>query len=34
MIGNKEFLETLWIWGRELKVNLEDDLFIAKGFME
>jgi len=24
--GNKEILETLWGWGREVQVNLKDDL--------
>jgi len=28
--GNKEILEKLWVWGRELQANLMDDLFLAK----
>jgi len=24
--GNKEILEKLWVWGREVQVNLRDDL--------
>ena len=30
--GNKEILEKLWCWGREVQVNLKDDLFVAKGY--
>jgi len=26
-----EILETLWFWGREVQVNLKDDLLLAKG---
>jgi len=29
--GNKEILETLWGCGREVQVNLKDDLLLAKG---
>jgi len=29
--GNKEILETLCGWGREVKINLKDDLLLAKG---
>jgi hypothetical protein len=29
--GEKERLETLWGWGREVEVNLKDDLLLAKG---
>jgi len=29
---NKEILENLCGWGRELKVNLKDDLLLAKGY--
>jgi len=28
---NKEILGTLWVWGREVQVNLKDDLLLAKG---
>ena len=30
--GNKEILEKLWCWGREVQVNLKDDLLLSKGF--
>jgi hypothetical protein len=29
--GNKEISEKLWGWGREVQVNLNDDLLLAKG---
>jgi len=29
---NKEILETLWCWGKEIQVNLKDDLLLAKGY--
>jgi len=32
--GNKEILEKLWCWGRQLQENLEDDLLLAKSFDE
>jgi len=32
--GNKEILETLWGWGKEVQVNLKDGLFLAKGKMD
>jgi hypothetical protein len=32
--GNKEILETLWCWGREVPVNLKDDLLLAKGRLD
>jgi len=28
----KEILEILWCWGREVQVNLKDDLLLSKGF--
>jgi hypothetical protein len=28
--GKKEILETLWVWGREVQINLKDDLLIKK----
>jgi hypothetical protein len=28
--GNKKILEKLWGWGREVQVNLKDDLLLAK----
>jgi len=31
-MGYKEILETLWGWGREVQVNLKDDLLLAKVF--
>jgi endo-1,4-beta-D-glucanase Y len=31
IIGNKDILEKLWSWGREVQVNLKDDLLLAKG---
>jgi ankyrin repeat protein len=30
MNGNTEILEKLWGWGREVQVNLKDDIFLAK----
>jgi len=30
--GNKEILEKLWGWGREVQVNLKEDLLLAKGW--
>jgi hypothetical protein len=29
--GNKEILEKPWGWGREVQVNLKDDLLHTKG---
>jgi len=29
--GRKEILKILWVWGREVQVNLIDDLLLAKG---
>jgi len=28
--GDKEILEKLWCWGREVQVNLKDDLLLSK----
>jgi len=28
--GNKELLEKLWGWDKEMRVNLKDDLLLAK----
>ena len=30
--GNKGILEKLWDWGREMQVNLKDDLLLSKDF--
>ena len=30
MDGYKEILKTLWGWGREVQLNLKDDLLLAK----
>jgi len=30
-MDNKEILETLWGWGREVQVNLKVDLLLTKG---
>jgi ankyrin repeat protein len=30
MSGNVKTLETLWLWGREVQINLKDDLMLAK----
>ena len=30
--GNKETLETLWARGKDVQVNLKDDLLLVKGY--
>jgi hypothetical protein len=29
--GNKKILKKLWVWVREVQVNLKDDMLLAKG---
>jgi len=31
-MDNKEILETLWCWDREVQVNLKDDLFASQWY--
>jgi len=30
---NKEMIDTIWGWGKEVQLNLKDYLLLAKGFM-
>jgi hypothetical protein len=30
--GKREILEKLWCWGREVQLNLKDDLLLATGW--
>jgi len=31
MSGHMKTLDTLWVWGREVQVNLKDDMLLSKG---